>query len=113
GALQELRRVDGAGGEDDFPACDRFMGPAVTPPADGRRAPPLEADAGGECAGFDCEVGPSASRLEIGPCRRQPAPAAGGDAVGTGTIAGMGVEIADHLESGLAAGGEERVAQRV
>ena len=120
--MQEMRRADGAGGEDDLAAaCAPRPGVLPTPSrlAARRLAPPhrdgataLELEAGDEASGFEPQVGARQSRLEKAARRRPPPAALLVDVEIARALVVAGVEIADRLDARLGGGGAKRIEQR-
>ena len=65
GQLQQLRRVDRAAGQDDFPFGSHGMEPAVPDIFNADRASIFDQDAGCERLGDDFEVGSAEDRMQI------------------------------------------------
>ena len=66
--LQQLRRIKGAGGEDDFAPCGGQMRLFADLVCDAAGAPSVKTDTRGQRVGDDAKVGAFAHRIEKG-CR--------------------------------------------
>jgi hypothetical protein len=112
GELQQLRRVDGAAGQDHFTGGD-LMGLAVAAVGDAGGHVALEVDLGDEGPGQDGQVLPAELRPQVG--------AGGGEPLALVDVAvergeallAVAVDVVGQRVAGFLCGGEEGLEQRI
>ncbi len=113
GELHELRRVEGAAGEDHLAIGARHMRRAAAAILDAGRTAAVEQDAGRERVGDDLEVGAPARLAQIAGRGRAAQPVARGVLEVAGAFLGGAVEVVVARMARLLHGRDERLAQRM
>ena len=99
GQLQQLRRVDRAAAQDDFPAGRRRAGPAPVDELDAGGPCPVEQDPGRMGTGEDGDVRPFHRRAEVRAGRGHAPPGPGGDLVQAHALLVRPVEVGIRFQA--------------
>jgi ABC-type amino acid transport substrate-binding protein len=113
GQLQQLRRGDGAGGEDDLAIGARLLLAAILLVFDADGAGALEQDAGGERVGLDADIAALHRRAQEGAGSGHAPAALGGDLVDADAFLSGTVEIRIEGQAGLLPGLDVAVGERM
>ena len=113
GQLQQLRRVDRPGRDQDFPPRPGTTLQAALAEHHAGRAPPLDHDAQRLRVQLHAQIGKRHDRPQIGPRRRHPQTVPGGDLVVRHAFRLGAVEVGAAREARLLAGVQETLAERV